>query len=170
MADLRALEINMKRTFRSSIRWSDGPSKTGKPSNRAHRPRRETVHITDRKKRFEATWEGKFTVMYKIHHHLSTRLEKKRKKRKKKKKKKRKYRKRQSKPFMHPVTPRGTQCDSLEIIAGVVSPIIATRWKEKVNFVLKWQFFRAHSWHFMCWKRLVLMFWEKKKQNSFIIV
>lgn len=55
MADLRALEINVKRTFRSSIRWSDGPSKTGKPSNRAHRPWRETVHITDRKKRFEAT-------------------------------------------------------------------------------------------------------------------
>lgn len=76
--------------------------------------------------------------MYKIHHHLSTRLEEE-------KKKKRKYRKRQSKPFMHPVTPRGTQCDSLEIIACVVSPIIATRWKEKVNFVLNWQLFRVHS-------------------------
>lgn len=62
--------------------------------------------------------------MYKIHRHLSTRLEEKKKKMKK-------DRKRQSKPFMHPVTPRGTQCDTLEIIAGVFSPIIATRWREK---------------------------------------
>lgn len=34
---------------------------------------------------------------------------------------------------MHPATPRGTQCDTLEIIAGVFSPIIATRWREKAQ-------------------------------------
>ena len=66
MAHLRALEINVKRIFWSSIRWSDGPSKTRKPSNRGQQPRWETVHNTDRKKTSEATLERKFTVMYKI--------------------------------------------------------------------------------------------------------
>lgn len=42
---------------------------------------------------------------------------------------------------MHPVTPRGTQCDTLCIIASIFSLIFATEWREKVNFVLKLQFF-----------------------------
>lgn len=42
---------------------------------------------------------------------------------------------------MHVVTPRGTQCDTLYIIASIFSLIFATEWREKVNFVLKWQFF-----------------------------
>lgn len=45
--------------------------------------------------------------MYKTRRHLSTRLAEKKK-----------TKKRQSEPFMHPVTPRGTQCDTLEIIAA----------------------------------------------------
>lgn len=57
--------------------------------------------------------------MYKIHCHFSTRGEKKHKK------------ERQSKPCMHLVTPRGTQCDTLCIIASIFSLIFATEWREK---------------------------------------
>lgn len=53
------------------------------------------------------------------------------------------HRKRQSKPCMHLVTPRGTQCDTLYIIASIFSLIFATEWREKVSFVLKWPFFHA---------------------------
>lgn len=55
-----------------------------------------------------------------------------------------KKKERQSKPCMHLVTPRGTQCDTLCIIASIFSLIFATEWREKVSFVLKWQFFHVH--------------------------
>ena len=45
---------------------------------------------------------------------------------------------------MHPGTPRGTQCDTLCIIASIFLLIFATEWREKVNFVLKWQSFHVH--------------------------
>lgn len=57
---------------------------------------------------------------------------------------KKRKKERQSKPCMHLVTPRGTQCDTLCIIASIFSLIFATEWREKVNFVLKWQFFHVH--------------------------
>lgn len=44
-----------------------------------------------------------------------------------------KHKKRQSKPCMHSVTPRGTQCDSLGIIASLFSRIIATESREELN-------------------------------------
>lgn len=47
---------------------------------------------------------------------------------------------------MHLVTPRGTQCDTLYIIASIFSLIFATEWRErereKFNFVLKMAIFR----------------------------
>lgn len=95
MVYLWAMEINVKRTFWSSIRWGvtclhskQTIINTETFYNRAHRPRWETVHTTDRKRTSEPTREGEFNVMYKIHCHLSTRLEEKKKKKMKKRQKK----------------------------------------------------------------------------------
>ena len=48
---------------------------------------------------------------------------------------------RQSKPCMHLVTPRGTQCDTLCIIASIFLLIFATECRD---FVLKWRFSHVH--------------------------
>lgn len=84
MVYLRALEINVKCTFWWSIGWGVTcllSKKTIKNTetfyNRAHRPRWETVHTTDRKKTSDATREGEFNIMYKIHCDLRTLLEEK---------------------------------------------------------------------------------------------
>lgn len=63
----------------------------------------------------------------------------------------------QSKPCMHFVTPRGTQCDTLCIIASIFLLIFATesREKKKVNFVFKWQSSRVHFNTSVWCKRLV---------------
>lgn len=94
MVYLWAMEINVKRTFWSSIRWGvtclhskQTIKNTETFYNRAHRPRWATVHTTDRKRTSDPTREGEFNVMYKIHRHLSTRLEEKKKKMKKRQKK-----------------------------------------------------------------------------------
>lgn len=45
---------------------------------------------------------------------------------------------------MYLATPRGTQCDTLCIIASIFPLIFATEWREKVNFVLKWHLYHVH--------------------------
>lgn len=55
-----------------------------------------------------------------------------------------KRRRRKRKITMYLVTPRGTQCDTLCIIASIFPLIFATEWREKVNFVLKWHLYHVH--------------------------
>lgn len=64
---------------------------------------------------------------------------------------------------MHFVTPRGTQCDTLCIIASIFLLIFATesREKKKVNFVFKWQSSRVHFNTSVWCKRLVPLVLEK---------
>lgn len=56
--------------------------------------------------------------------------------------------KKQNKITMYLATPRGTQCDTLCIIASIFPLIFATEWREKVNFVLRW--------HFVSWILVIL--------------
>lgn len=77
--------------------------------------------------------------MYETHCHFSTHLEENTEKDNQKT-----TEKKENKITMYLVTPRGTQCDTLCIIASIFPLIFATEWREKVNFVLKWHLYHVH--------------------------
>lgn len=104
----------------------------------------KTLHITKRgekksEKTFEAMWEWDIILMYKTHRHFGTHLEENTEKDNQKT-----TEKKENKITMYLVTPRGTQCDTLCIIASIFPLIFATEWREKVNFVLKWHLYHVH--------------------------
>lgn len=122
--------------------------------NRAHRPRREMVHTTDRKKTSDATREGEFNIMYKIHCDLRTHLEEKKK-----------TKEIQKKTIQTIYASCYTERHSVWYVIDYCRRIFTHncyKVERKGSALSSNGNSFLHSWRFMCWKRLVLMFWGEK--------